>query len=326
MSQEPTLNADQIVERRRMRRRLSFWRLATLVVLVAALASFGLRGRIGLKLPLAHPQVARIAITGLITGDDATIKLIDDAAKSKDVRAIILRIDSPGGTTAGSERLYLHERAAAKIKPVVAEVETMAASGAYVAALGADHIVARGNSLVGSIGVLFEYPNFYKLMNNVGIAYETIKSSPLKASPNGMEPTSDAARAALAAVVADSFTWFKGLVQTRRKMSDTDLAAVDDGRIFTGRQGVPLKLIDEIGGELQARAWLQTKGVRESTPVVWDKPPSTFPHLGIFGVLAGIAQVSGFPKLGQALDHMRASTSSTSLDGMMAVWHIPGIN
>lgn len=319
---DPTLNADQIVDRRRLRRRLSFWRLATLLVVVAALATFGLRGRFGLKLPLAQSQVARIAITGLITGDDATIKLIDDAAKSKSVRAIILRIDSPGGTTAGSERLYLYERAAAKLKPVVAEVETMAASGAYVAALGADHVVARGNSLVGSIGVLFEYPNFYKLMNNVGVAYETIKSSPLKASPNGMEPTSDAARAALAAVVADSFTWFKGLVQTRRKMSDTDLAAVDDGRIFTGRQGVTLKLVDEIGGEQQARAWLQKKGVAESVPVVWDKPPQTFPHLGIFGVLARIAELSGFPKLGQAFSQVHAAEASASLDGLMSVWHI----
>lgn len=319
---DPILNADQIVDRRRLRRRVSFWRLATLLVFFAALATFGLRGRIGLKLPLAQSEVARIAITGLITGDDATIKLIDDAAKSKAVRAIILRIDSPGGTTAGSERLYLHERAAAKIKPVVAEVETLAASGAYVAALGADHVVARGNSLVGSIGVLFEYPNFYKLMNNVGVAYETIKSSPLKASPNGMEPTSDAARAALAAVVADSFTWFKGLVQTRRKMSNTDLAAVDDGRIFTGRQGVTLKLVDEIGGEQQARAWLQTKGIAESVPVVWDKPPRAFPHLGIFGVLARVAEFSDFPKLGQALDRIHDATASASLDGLMSVWHI----
>ncbi|MBV1706463.1 MAG: signal peptide peptidase SppA [Hyphomicrobiales bacterium] len=319
---DPTLNPDQIVERRRMRRRLSFWRLATLVAVGAALVVVGSKARMGLKLPLASPQIARIAITGLITGDDATIKLIDDAAKSKAVRAIILRIDSPGGTTAGSERLYVHLRAAAKAKPVVAEVETMAASGAYVAAIGADHIVVRGNSLVGSIGVLFEYPNFYKLMNNVGIAYETIKSSPLKASPNGMEPTSDAARAALAAVVADSFTWFKGLVQTRRKMSDAELAVVDDGRIFTGRQGVTLKLADEIGGETQARLWLQKKGVAESVPVVWHQPPASFPHLGVFGVLARIAQLSGFPKLGQALAAIPATTTASSLDGLMSFWQI----
>src|SRR6201999_3949040 len=102
-------------------------------------------------------------------------------------------------------------------------------SGAYITAIGADRIFVHQNSLVGSIGVLAEYPNVSGLMDKLGVKFETIKSSPLKAAPNGLEPTSEAARAAIAAIIDDSFAWFKGLVRERRSMSDDELARVDDG-------------------------------------------------------------------------------------------------
>ena len=150
----------------------------------------------------------------------------------------------------------------------MAVVGSMAASGAYIAALGADRIFVRGNSIVGSIGVLVEFPNVSGLMDKVGVKLELIKSSPLKAAPNGLEPTSEEARAAMAALVADSFSWFKGLVKERRRLSDDELARVDDGRVFTGRQGLPLKLADAIGGEREAIQWLETeKGVAKNLPV-----------------------------------------------------------
>ncbi len=149
----------------------------------------------------------------------------------------------------------------------------MAASGAYIAALGADRIFVRGNSIVGSIGVLVEYPNVSGLMDKVGVKLESIKSSPLKAAPNGFEPTSEEARAAMAALIADSFDWFKGLVKDRRGLSDEELAKVDDGRVFTGRQGLPLKLVDAIGDEREAIAWLEKdRGVAKNLPVRDYKP------------------------------------------------------
>ena len=144
----------------------------------------------------------------------------------------------------------------------------MAASGAYIAALGADRIFVRGNSMVGSIGVLVQFPNVSGLMDKVGVKLESIKSSPLKAAPNGFEPTSDDARAAMAALVADSFAWFKALVKERRRLSDDELAKVDDGRVFTGRQGLPLKLADALGGEREAIDWLEKEsGVAKDLPV-----------------------------------------------------------
>ena len=135
-----------------------------------------------------------------------------------------MKIDSPGGTTAGAERLYLELRKLAEKKPMVAVVNTMAASGGYIAAIGADEIVVRGNSLVGSIGVLFQFPNFTKVLDTVGVKVEEIKSTPLKASPNGFEPTSEAARAAINALVVDSYGWFKELVKERRHLDDAELA------------------------------------------------------------------------------------------------------
>src|SRR6185437_419231 len=144
-------------------------------------------------------------------------------------------------------------------KPTVMVVDGMAASGAYIAALSADHIIAHDTSLVGSIGVLFQFPNFTGALKTLGIQMESIKSTPLKAAPNGFEPTSPEARAAVEAVVLDSYAWFKALVKDRRGMDDSQLAAVDDGRVFTGRQSVALKLIDGLGNEKTALAWLASE-------------------------------------------------------------------
>ena len=179
-----------------------------------------------------------------------------------------MHINSPGGTTAGSEQLYdALVRLKAK-KPLVVVVEGLAASGGYITAIAADHIIAQQTSLVGSIGVLFQFPNFAELMKTVGVKVEEVKSSPLKAAPNGFEPTSPEARAALDALVKDSYAWFRGLVKERRGMDDALLEKVADGRVFTGRQAVDLKLIDQLGDEKTAVAWLVAeKKIKSDLPV-----------------------------------------------------------
>ena len=179
-----------------------------------------------------------------------------------------MHINSPGGTTAGSEQLYdALVRLKAK-KPLVVVVEGLAASGGYITAIASDHIVAQQSSLVGSIGVLFQYPNFTELLKTVGVKVEEVKSSPLKAAPNGFEPTSPEARAALDALVKDSYAWFRGLVKERRGMDDALLEKVADGRVFTGRQAVDLKLVDQLGDEKTAVAWLVAeKKVKADLPV-----------------------------------------------------------
>jgi protease IV len=314
--------ADYIVDRRKLRRQVRFWRIVAFAI--AALIIVGLGARFaGLGRLTSQPHIARLAITGLITGDAETLKLIRDIAKSK-AAAAVLTIDSPGGTTAGSEIVYDELRLLSAKKPVVAVVGNMAASGAYVAALGADRIFARGNSLVGSIGVLVEFPNLSGLLDKIGVKLESIKSSPLKASPNGLEPTSEAARAAMAALVSDSFDWFKGLVKDRRRLSDDELAAVSDGRIFTGRQGLPLKLVDAIGGEREAIAWLEKeKGVAKDLPVRDWKPANSFGGLNILGSAAMLAGFAGLDNLAEALRHGGLAGGSESPGGLMSVWRAP---
>jgi protease-4 len=316
--------ADYLVDRRRMRRKLFFWRLAAFVVAGLAIVAFGIEAMSGRGAGTLVPHIARLKIDGVITGDEKTIKMLADIEKSP-AAALILQLDSPGGTTVGSEALYDAIRKVAAKKPVVATVGTMAASGAYIAALGADRIVARGNSLVGSIGVLFEFPNFSGLLEKVGVQVETVKSAPLKASPNGFEPTSEAARAALASLVSDSFAWFKGLVKERRGMSDDQLAAVDDGRVFTGRQSLPLKLIDQIGTEDDAVKWLETsKGIAKDLPIRDWKESRSFERLGLFGAAATASRLLGWSQLAAVLDQGAAIEERPLLDGLVSVWQGAG--
>jgi protease IV len=321
-----TSPADYIVDRRLLQRKLSFWRVATILLLIVGLALIGLRASGRAALGLGSPHIARITITGLITGDRATLKLINDVANSN-AKGVILAVDSPGGTTTGAEKLFLALRRLAAKKPTVAVVGTLAASGAYIAALGADHIVSPGNALVGSIGVLFQYPDVSGLLGKVGVKMDSVKSSPLKAEPSGYEPTSPEVRAALAALVADSYDWFKGLVKERRGMTDAQLAAVDDGRVFTGRQAVGLKLVDEIGEEDQAVAWLErVKKVPHGLPVRDWTSKNGLERFGILSGSAKIADALGFPLLAHVLGGTATYTQGQLLDGLVAIWQVAPSN
>jgi len=318
---------DYFVDRRRLRRKLGWWRLAALVALgLAGLIAVVRLGGADSANKLT-PHIARLELQGVITGDDDTVDLIRKIGASSQAKALLLEIESPGGTTTGAERLYEELRRVAEKKPVVAVVGAVAASGAYIAALAADTIVARGNSLVGSIGVLFQYPNVSKLLNNWGVEVETIKSSPLKAAPNGFEPTSPAAREAVASLVADSYAWFKGLVQQRRNLDDAELAKVDDGRVFTARQGVPLKLVDVIGGQQEAVDWLvANKGVAKDLPLREWKKKTSLERLGLVGGAAGLARVAGLDSVAGFLEKSILLERSGALDGLLAIWQHSAAN
>ncbi len=292
-----SLDADHIVDRRRMRRKLTFWRVLAVVVaivaIVAAAVAFGLRG-FG---ETGRPQIARVTIRGVIRGDQERVEALRALSKQRNARAVIVHVDSPGGTTAGSEQLYDALRRMSESKPTVVVVDGMAASGGYIAAMAADHI---------------------------------IRSSPLKAVPNGMEPTSPQARAAVEAIVMDSYAWFRGMVQDRRKIAGDGLDRVADGRVFTGRQAIDLKLIDEIGNEQSALDWLEKqKGVDPKLPVRdWRLAPRlsqlSFLHLGAAAMLdaVGLGSLAArFADTGaaQAFDRL-------NLDGLLALWHPPVAN
>lgn len=314
--------ADEIVERRRLRRKVTFWRTLGVLAAVAGIAVVAAVAGTGGVLP-AGPHVARVNIGGIIRNDSERVAMLEAIARSP-AQAVILAIDSPGGTVTGSEQLFTALRRLAEEKPVVAVVEGVAASGAYIAALGADHIVARRNGLVGSIGVIFQYPDVTELMKTVGIKIEDVKSSPLKASPNPYSPTTPEARAAVEALVADSYGWFKGLVAERRKLSDTLLASVADGRVFTGHQGLELQLVDEVGDERTARAWLtREKGVPADMRVrVWKNRNFSNDFGWLRGLVGSITGALGFPQAADLLSQAASRTMERAqLDGLLALWH-----
>jgi protease-4 len=320
-----SLDADAIVDRRRMRRKLTFWRVSALVIALVAVVGAAIVLVPGSRLMPTGAYVARIKVQGLIRNNQDRVEALARLGRSR-ARAVIVHIDSPGGTTAGAEQLYDALRELQGKKPMVVVVDGLAASGAYIAALSAEHIVAQDTSLVGSIGVLFQYPNFTEVLKTVGIKVETIKSSPLKAAPSGFEPTSPEARAAIEAIVLDSYAWFKGLVKDRRKLSDAQLAQVADGRVFTGRQAVGLKLVDGLGNEKAALAWLEKeKKVPANTPVRDYSLQPRFSELSFLHLAAWTFQALGLSAIAHRIEEWSAvqAVERLNLDGLLALWHPP---
>jgi protease IV len=315
-----SLEADAIAARRVLRRKVTFWRVATIAIFSGALLALALFA--GGQSGTYHDHIARIRIDGLITGDEKTIKLINEVEREDHAVAVIVRINSPGGTTVGSEALYESLAKLAEKKPVVAVMDTVAASGGYIVALPSHRIFARGNTITGSIGVIFSWPEMSKLLEMVGVKMEEIKSGELKAAPSPYAPMTPKTREVSAAMVADSFQWFTGLVAERRKLSQARVLELSDGRVYTGRQALAADLIDELGGEDQALAWLESaKGIKGDPEVIEYKPegPSLREGLGV-SVLRGIL---GWAGLGALADPIEKALSSErlSLDGMQSVWH-----
>ena len=323
-----SLDADVIVDRRRMQRKVTFWRVTAVVVAVLAVAALAVTFGPGRTLIEPGGHVARITITGLIRGNQDRVEALDRLGRSSAL-AVIVHVDTPGGTTAGSEQLFDSLRRLQAKKPMVVVVDGLAASGGYIAAMAADHIIAHDTSLVGSIGVLFQYPNFTDVLKTIGIKVEEVKSSPLKAAPNGFEPTSPEARAAIAAIVMDSYAWFKGLVKDRRQLDDAQLAKVADGRVFTGRQAIDLKLVDSLGNEKDALAWLEKeKKVPANTPVRDYSLQPRFGELSFLHVASWTFNAMGLSAVAQRIEEWGAvqAVERLNLDGLLALWHPPSPN
>jgi len=322
-----SLDSDHIVDRRRMRRKLTFWRAVAVLVSIAGIAvlAYALAPRAtGLA---SSNYIARIKIQGLIRGNQERVEALDRLGRATNAKAVIVHVDSPGGTTAGSEQLYDALMRLKTRKPIVVVVDGLAASGGYIAALAADRIIAQETSLVGSIGVLFQYPNFTELLKSIGVQVETIKSSPLKAAPSGFEPTSPAARAAIESIVKDTYGWFKNLVQTRRRMDQVLLERVSDGRVFTGRQGLELKLIDALGDERAAVEWLRKeKNIPASLRVRDYKLESRFSDLSFLHLAAiTVLESVGLRSLAQRIETWGTvqAVERLNLDGLLTLWHPP---
>ena len=326
-----SLDADLIVDRRRMRRKLTFWRVITVLVAIFAVVGAGvvLTGNRGAITGGPGGAIARVTIEGVIRGSRPRVEALTRLTESN-AKAVIIHVNSPGGTVAGSEELYDSLIKVKAKKPMVVVVDGLAASGGYIAAMASDRILAQQSAIVGSIGVIFQYPNVTELLKTIGVQVETIKSSPLKAAPSGYEPTTPEARAAVESIVRDSFDWFKGLVRDRRHLDDASLQRVSDGRVFTGRQAVELKLIDGLGDEQAAVDWLaKEKNIDPKTPVRDYPLNPRFSDLPFLHVAAlGLLDIVGLNGLAERFKEWGAiqAVERLNLDGLLALWHPPSSN
>lgn len=315
-----SLRADELIDRRRLRRKLTFWRVAAL--LVAALAVAGTvwwanRESIG----AAASHIAKVRIDGTITEDEELLKRLKEVTESDAVKGVILSIDSPGGTTVGGEAIFDAVRKLAVAKPTVAQVGTLAASAGYMIASASDFIVARQSSIVGSIGVLVQFPNFTGLLEKIGVTMDEIKSAPLKAEPSPFNPTTEEERAMMRRLIMDSYEWFVGIVDDRRPLDRTQVLALADGSVFTGRQALANKLVDALGGEDRAKEWLVTKGVDKDLKIVEWKPQQSTPWYLLGSAGNAAASLLGIDAGDQGL-LKRIGADRIFLDGLLSLWHV----
>jgi protease-4 len=322
------MDADQIIDRRRLRRKLAFWRVVGLLALVAAvIAGIALAvgpERIGER---SSPHIARISINGFIAEDRAELELIDRLAKNDAVRGVIVSIDSGGGATVGGESLYSALRALAQKKPTAASIKTIGASAAYMTAIATDHVVAYKSSITGSIGVLFESPEVSEAMAKLGIRMVEIKSSPLKAAPSPFSPASPEAVAVIDSLIRDTYAWFVDIVAERRKLDRPTAEKLADGRVYSGRQALAVGLVDEIGGEQQAVDWLvKTRGLSPDLKVIeWTKETRSTAFSFADAALLWLAEQAGIPpEVVRASGVADVLPRRLNLDGLLSVWQAPG--
>jgi protease-4 len=300
----------------KLRRSRGWWRILFFVAL--AIAVLATAGRFAMEQGGPGDRIARISIGGTILTDRARLETIEDIADDDSVKAVIVAINSPGGTTAGGEELYEALTALRAKKPVVSVVSELGASAAYMTAIATDRIYARRLSIVGSIGVLYQHVNAGKLLDTVGLDFDKVQTGPLKAEPDIDEPLAGPARESLQNLVNDSFEWFVDIVSERRAIPRPETLVLADGRIVTGRQGVDLKLIDAIGGEAEAIAWLETdRDIVTDLPVIDYYPKPEEGWAGVTRWLGRSAAEVVRSGVGEAIP------GSMSLDGLVSLWHAP---
>ncbi len=314
------LDAATVIDRRRLRRRLTLWRIAAVVLGLTTIGVLALDNQPAAGPAGFLPHIARLSVSGIVTDDRQMQELIDKLAKADQVKAVIVDNNSPGGTTTGGEAMYDAVRRLAEKKPVVAVCGTLATSAAYIVALATDRIFVYGNTITGSVGVIFQWADVTQLLQTLGIKVEEVKSGPLKAVPSPFEPTDEKARALSEEMVQEAKVWFVGLVAERRAIEPESVPGLTDGRIYSGRQAVALKLVDAIGGEKAAVAWLQSeRKVAKGLRIVDWKPQAESSGIfaWLFGSMAGLFGVSA----GKIASLFGQVSASLKLDGLVSLWH-----
>jgi protease IV len=294
---------DLLVDRRRLKRGLAAWRIvAILAGLAAVLIAVQSQGP-----ALEGDHVARYTVEGIILSDTERDEALAELADDDAVKALLVHIDSPGGTLPGSEMLFQVLRKVAARKPVVAVMDSVAASGGYMAALAADRVFAQRSTITGSIGVIMQTADVTGLLDKLGVTAEAIKSGPLKGEPNPLAPMTEEVRRATQHVIDEMFALFVDMVAEARGMDRAEVVRLADGRIYSGQEAVRLGLIDAVGGEDEARAWLASEHAVDVDLPVTDVVPG-YETRTLLEDLVGMAGKTLIPE-------------PLILDGLLVVWH-----
>lgn len=309
------MSADAQVERRLLKRKLTVWRILGIasfaLLLVAWLFPFVPSTPIG----GGDGHIARLSIEGVIFTTDAQRDILAGIAEDDEAHALLLHINSPGGTTSGSETLFNAVREVADHKPVAVILEDVAASGGYLVAIGGDRIFARRNTITGSIGVVLQWLQAEELFDNIGVRAHSVASGPLKGEPSIFSAPKEATLEAARDNVEDAFSWFVELIMERRDLEREEVLRLADGRIYTGGQALEVALIDQIGEERDAIEWLESAHdippdleVLDWSPRPWEEIWNTRSGGGLLRLLGGWLPGGG----------------EIALTGLVSMWH-PGV-
>ncbi|MEE9566015.1 MAG: signal peptide peptidase SppA [Desulfobacteria bacterium] len=192
-------------------------------------------------------KVGVVEIKGVIADAKETVLQLKRFRKNKDVKAIVLRIDSPGGGVGPSQEIYAEVKKTTRTKKVVASMGAIAASGGYYVAAAADHVVANPGTLTGSIGVLMEFPNMEELFKKIGLSAVVLKSGDYKDTGSPLRKMTPKERELLQGFIDNVHQQFVTAVAEGRKMSEESVRAIADGRILSGEQAQKLGLLDSLG-------------------------------------------------------------------------------
>lgn len=299
------INADTLIDRLYLKSQITKWRIVAMVFAVLALLIVVEHNNP--RSPMEKDFVARISIGGFIGDDQKLYDLIDDVASNPKAKAVVVWLDTPGGSAVGGEEIFLRLRALSKKKPTVAVMRSICASAGYMIALGTDYMIAREGTITGSIGVLVETAEVTELAEKLGIKPIIIKSAPLKGSPSPFEKATPESEAVLQRVINDFYGRFVDMVAERREIPRPTALQLADGRVYSGKSAVQNKLIDAIGGEEDAMKWLVSqKHIKEGLDIR---------DVEISKQLTFFEQITG-NVIGNILQK-----STTPLDGLVAIWH-----
>ncbi|MFA9462341.1 signal peptide peptidase SppA [Thiohalorhabdus methylotrophus] len=222
----------------------------------------------------SRPHLAQVAVEGPIMNAEPTVSLLEKAREASHIRGVLLRVNSPGGSVGASEAIYQAVARLSEKKPVAVSMGGLAASGGYMVALGGDRIFALDSTLTGSIGVIMMSTGVFPLLDKIGVVPRIIKSGRFKDAGSPLREMSEADRAYLQSMVDELHKQFVQLVAKERGMDVQEARPLANGRVFSGQQAQSEGLIDALGGEQTAEAWLRAQAeLGPDAPLEELQPP-----------------------------------------------------